>query len=73
MPVTSGNMNYSSAVLGAVFLIFFCDWIIRGRREFVDIEERERHRDDYTHELSNQVSKIEAIMSNPQNGMDKVG
>ncbi|KAI5957501.1 hypothetical protein KGF57_003195 [Candida theae] len=65
MPVTAGNMNYSSAVLGVVFVIFFCDWIVRGRKEFVDIEERERHKDDLALELSNQVSRIEAIMSNP--------
>lgn len=63
MPVNAGNMNYSSAVFGVVFVLFFCDWIVRGRREFVDIEERERHKDDLTHELSNQVSRLEVLMS----------
>lgn len=67
MPVDAGNMNYSSAVFGVVFVIFFCDWIIRGRKEFIDIEERERYKDDLTHELSNQVSRIEVLMSNQQN------
>lgn len=63
MPVTSGNMNYSSAVFGVVFIICFCDWMIRGRKEYIDIEEREQHKDDLAYQLSNQVSNIEVMMS----------
>ncbi|KAG5417010.1 hypothetical protein I9W82_004643 [Candida metapsilosis] len=63
MPVNAGNMNYSSAVFGVVFVLFFFDWIIRGRKEFVDIHERERHRDDLTNALSTQVTRIEGYMS----------
>ena len=63
MPVTSGNMNYSSAVFGVVFVICFFDWMIRGRKEYIDIEEREQHKEDLAHQLSNQVSNIEVMMS----------
>ncbi|KAG5417008.1 hypothetical protein I9W82_004641 [Candida metapsilosis] len=67
MPVDASNMNYSSAVFGVVFVLFFFDWIIRGRKEYVDIEDRERHKGDLTNELSNQVSNIEVLLSHPQN------
>ncbi|KAI5957500.1 hypothetical protein KGF57_003194 [Candida theae] len=66
MPVSGSNMNYSSAVFGVVFILFFCDWIIRGRKEYIDIEDREGQKDALTHELSNQVSNIEVILSHPQ-------
>ncbi|KAI5962875.1 hypothetical protein CANMA_003650 [Candida margitis] len=63
MPVSSGNMNYSSAVFGVVFVICFFDWVLRGRKEYVDIEEREQHKEDLTYHLSNQVSNIEVMLS----------
>ncbi|PWY86488.1 amino acid transporter [Aspergillus sclerotioniger CBS 115572] len=34
MPVTTGNMNYVSAVYGVVVFIILCDWFVRGRRSF---------------------------------------
>lgn len=45
------------------FHYMFCDWMIRGRKEYIDIEEREQHKDDLAYQLSNQVSNIEVMMS----------
>lgn len=42
-PVTAGNMNYVSAVYGAVALIIIVYWYARGKRTFRSREEREGH------------------------------
>ncbi|KAI5964714.1 uncharacterized protein KGF55_001783 [Candida pseudojiufengensis] len=63
MPVSGGNMNYSSVVVGIVLIICVGDWFIRGRREFVDVREREQYKDELADQLSNQISNIEVVMS----------
>ena len=66
MPVSGGNMNYSSVVLGIILIICCADWLIRGRKEYVDIGDREQLKDDLVYQLSNQVSNIEMMMSQNQ-------
>ncbi|CAK9440443.1 uncharacterized protein LODBEIA_P45430 [Lodderomyces beijingensis] len=66
MPVSSGNMNYSSAVFGVALIICACDWFIRGRKEYVGLQEREMQKDELTQVLSNQLSNIEMSMSHKQ-------
>ncbi|EDK43040.1 hypothetical protein LELG_01218 [Lodderomyces elongisporus NRRL YB-4239] len=63
MPVSGGNMNYSSAVFGVALIICFFDWILRGRREYIGLQEREGQKEELTEVLSNQLSNIEMSMS----------
>ncbi|CAK9440442.1 uncharacterized protein LODBEIA_P45420 [Lodderomyces beijingensis] len=60
MPVSGDNMNYSSAVFALVFIIFTCDWMIRGKKEYIGIEERESKKDELKVYMSDQLSIIEA-------------
>ncbi|RLV96504.1 Choline transport protein [Spathaspora sp. JA1] len=64
MPVTLGNMNYSCVVFGIYFLYCFIDWQLRAKHCFITAEEREARKDELTRQLSQQVSKIEVVVSN---------
>ncbi|KAI3402396.2 hypothetical protein KGF56_004804 [Candida oxycetoniae] len=63
MPVSGGNMNYSSAVFGIIFVICSFDWMLRGRKEYIGIQERELIKNELTSALTHQLSNIESTMS----------
>ncbi|KAI5951746.1 hypothetical protein KGF54_004821 [Candida jiufengensis] len=65
MPVSGGNMNYSTVVVGIVLIICVGDWFIRAKKEYIDITEREHMKSELTEQLSAQVSNIEAVLSRP--------
>ncbi|KAK6461092.1 amino acid permease-domain-containing protein [Scheffersomyces coipomensis] len=63
MPVTAGNMNYVSAVVGVFGVYCVIYWFARGKYKFTTIDEREGQIDELTHQLSNQLSELEVILS----------
>ncbi|KAI5953822.1 hypothetical protein CANMA_004660 [Candida margitis] len=63
MPVTGGNMNYSSVVFAIVFIFCVVDWLVRGRKEYIGMQEREQMREEYAKKLTTQISHIEAVVS----------
>ncbi|EER34261.1 choline transport protein [Candida tropicalis MYA-3404] len=66
MPVTGSNMNYSSVVFGVCAIGAVCDWIFRGRKEYVSLEDREKLKDELASQVSNQITNIQSIVSNRQ-------
>ncbi|KAK6197073.1 amino acid permease-domain-containing protein [Scheffersomyces amazonensis] len=64
MPVTGGNMNYVSVVIGVFAAYCVIYWIARGRYKFTSLEERENQIEQLTRELSPQVSTMEHVFSN---------
>ncbi|KAK6198007.1 amino acid permease-domain-containing protein [Scheffersomyces amazonensis] len=64
MPVTAGNMNYVSAVMGVFGLYCVIYWFARGKYKFTSLEEREGHIEELTQQLSPQVSAMINILSN---------
>lgn len=63
MPVTAGNMNYVSVVVGVFFLYAVIYWFARGKYRYRTSEDREAHIHELTLQLSNQVEQLEAIVS----------
>ena len=66
MPVTGSNINYSSVVFGVCAIGAVCDWIFRGRKEYVSLEDREKLKDELALQVSNQITNIQSIVSNRQ-------
>ncbi|RCK54317.1 Choline transport protein [Candida viswanathii] len=64
MPVTGSNMNYSSAVFGVCAIGAICDWVFRGRKEYVSLDDREKMKDELALQVSNQITNIQSIVSN---------
>lgn len=64
MPVTAGNMNYVSVVIGVFFMYCVIYWFARGKRTFRTIEDREQNIATLTKQLSNQIDELEVIISN---------
>lgn len=64
MPVTAGNMNYVSVVIGVFFIYCVIYWFARGKYRYKTPEERENQIHELTQQLSNQVSQLEAVVSN---------
>lgn len=63
MPVTAGNMNYVSVVIGVFGIYCVIYWFARGKYRFKTASDREKDIDGLTHQLSNQVNQLEAIVS----------
>lgn len=63
MPVTAGNMNYVSVVIAVFFIYCVVYWFARGKKQFRTEEEREKDANELTAQLSNQVEKLENIVS----------
>ncbi|KAK6454704.1 amino acid permease-domain-containing protein [Scheffersomyces xylosifermentans] len=63
MPVTAGNMNYVCVVIGVFGAYCVIYWFARGKNKFTTVEDREAKIDELTHQLSNQISNLEVILS----------
>lgn len=63
MPVTAGNMNYVSVVIAVFFIYCIVYWFARGKYQYRTPEERELGAAELTAQLSNQVEKLEVIVS----------
>ncbi|ABN64750.1 predicted protein [Scheffersomyces stipitis CBS 6054] len=63
MPVTAGNMNYVSVVVGVFGAYCIIYWFARGKKKFITAEDREAKIDELTHQLSQQISHIEVVLS----------
>lgn len=63
MPVTGGDMNYVSVVIGVFGLYCVIYWFARGKRHFKTIDDHLAAIPELTLQLSNQVDELEAIVS----------
>lgn len=64
MPVTAGNMNYVSVVIGVFGTYCMIYWFCRGKYRFKTLDDHEAMIPQLTHQLSNQVDQLELILSN---------
>lgn len=63
MPVDAANMNYVCVVIAVFGIYCVIYWLARGKYRFKTAQEREKHIDELTQQLSNQVDQLEVILS----------